>query len=144
MDNRELGEVSFEASGETYTLRYSQGAFIALEEHLNRGILDIFDELISWGPKRDKNGKPLSETQAEIEARVKRMRLGFCRSLFWAGFHDLHKDVSIERAGELMNQIGGMMGAYKLVVEGFSASWPATAEGKSEARPPKRSSSRQK
>lgn len=137
MDNKENGEVSFEAGGQKYTLRYSDGAFIALEEHLGRGIFDIFDELLSWGPPFDGKGKPLPETKAEVEARMKRMRLGFCRSLFWAGFHDLHKDVTIEKAGTLMKEVGGMMGVYSLVAEGFAVAMPG-GKGQSEARPPKK------
>ncbi|MBR1193239.1 hypothetical protein [Bradyrhizobium sp. AUGA SZCCT0160] len=137
MDNKENGEVSFEASGKSYTLRYTDGAFIALEEYLDRGIFDIFGELLSWGPKFDAKGKPLPETQADVEARMKKMRLGFCRAVFWAGFHDLHKDVTIEQAGTIMKDIGGVLGVYALIVNGFAAALP-DSKGESEARPPKR------
>ncbi len=137
MDNPETGDVSFEANGRTYVLRYTTAAFVALEAHLDRGILDIYEELATWSPPFDPATRlMLPETPEQLVARVKTMRLGFMRALFWAGFHDLHPEVTIDQAGELLKAVGGMMAAYKLVVEGVSRAQPRGGEGAS-ARPPR-------
>lgn len=143
MDNPETGDVSFEANGKTYVLRYTTAAFVALEAYLDRGIIDIYEELSTWSPPFDPEKKvALAETPQQILARVKKMRLGFMRAVFWAGFHDRHRDVTIDQAGELMESIGGMMVAYKLVVEGVSHSHARGQEGA--ARPPKGPSGRRR
>lgn len=136
MDNPETGDVSFAARGKTFTLRYTTAAFIALEVYLDRGVVDILDELSQWSPPFDpETRKPLPETPEALRARIKGLRAGFMRAVFWAGFHDLHRDVTIDDAGEIMTEIGGMMSVYRLVVEGIAASQnPATGES---PRPPK-------
>jgi len=143
MDNPETGDVSFEANGKTYVLRYTTAAYVALEAHLDRGIIDIYEELSTWSPPFDPAKQaPLKETPEQLVARVKRMRLGFMRALFWAGFHDLHREVTIEQAGELMETIGGMMEAYRLVVGGVSQSQARVGDGA--ARPPKGAAGRRR
>jgi hypothetical protein len=141
MDNPETGDVSFEARGRTFTLRYTTAAFCALEEHLDRGMFDILEELGSWAPKFDAKGKPLPETAEETSARVRRMRLGFCRAVFWAGFHDRHPEITIEQAGELMSEVGGMIGAMNLISKGMEAAQPKKGEN-APARPPRRANGR--
>lgn len=139
MDNPETGDVSFEARGKRYTLRYTTAAFVSLEAHLDRGIFDIYEELATWSPQFDpKTKKPVPESDEQTLARIRKLRVGFMRALFWAGFHDLHRDVTVDEAGEIMKEIGGMMAAYRLVVEGISAAQqPPQAEAA--GRPPKRS-----
>lgn len=135
MDNPETGDVSFEARGRTFTLRYTTAAFVALEAFLDRGIIDIFDELRTWLPKYDPTTmRPVAETEQDVLARVKTLRLGFMRAVFWAGFHDMHRNVSVDEAGEIMEEIGGMMAAYQLVAQGISS---AKSSGGSQPRPPK-------
>lgn len=142
MDNPETGDVSFQAQGQTFTLRYTTAAFVALESYLDRGIVDIYEELAKWSPKFDPATlKPLPEQPEETLARVRKMRVGFMRALFWAGFHDLHKDVTVDDAGEIMTEIGGMMAVYRLVVEGLGNSRASGVQGE-KSRPPKRSTSR--
>jgi len=142
MDNREIGEVSFVAGGRQYTLRYTSAAWIALEEHLGRGMFDVLDELLSYSPPFDAKGKALPETHAATIQRLKRMKLGFIRAVFWAGFHDGHKDVSLEQAGDLMKEVGGMVGAYNLIMTGAAAAQPEQGKAGvgSPPRPRRRSS----
>ena len=141
MDNPETGDVSFEARGRTFTLRYTTGAFVALERYLDRGIIDIYDELAMWSPKFDMTTrKPIPEKPEETLARLRKLLVGFIRALFWAGFHDRHPEVTVDEAGDIMTEIGGMMAGYRLVVEGLSNSRTA-AEGE-KSPPPKRPSSR--
>ena len=121
MDNPQTGDVSFQARGQTFTLRYTTSAFAALENYLDRGIIDILEELQTWSPKFDpKTQKPIPETAEQSLARIRKLRVGFMCAVFWAGFHDLHREVTFDEAGEIMTEIGGMMAAYKLVVEGIS------------------------
>lgn len=140
MDNREIGEVSFAAGGRQFTLRYTSAAWIALEEYLGRGMFDLLDELLSYSPPFDGKGKPLPESDAVRMQRLKKMKLGFVRALFWAGFHDRHKDVTIEQAGELMEEVGGMIGAYQLIMAGAAAAQPTNenASGATQAARPRK------
>jgi hypothetical protein len=140
MDNPETGDVSFQAQGRTFTLRYTVGAFVALENFLDRGIIDIYDELATWSPPFDpETRKPVAETPEQVRRRVKNMRVGFMRAVFWAGLHDQHREVTLDQAGDLMTEIGGMMAAYRLVVQGISLS-KSPAGSEDSARPPKRPS----
>lgn len=125
------GEVSFAAGDKTYTLVFSNNAFCALEKHLNRGIFEIYEEIASWSPKLDAKGKPLPETKGEMEARAKRIRLGFCRALFWAGLSERHPELTLEEAGALMTDAGGLIGVMNLISTGVSASHPAPEAGSS-------------
>lgn len=135
MDNREIGEVTFTANDQIYTLRYTSSAWVALEAYLDRGMMDILEELMVYAPPRDAKGNPVSEDNAATLKRIKRWRLGFVRALFWAGFHDRHKDVTIEDAGDMMDQVGGMVGVYNLVMAGVAAAQPAAKEGAGKSPP---------
>lgn len=137
MDNPLKGEVSFEADDKTYTLIFSNNAFCALEKHLDCGIFDIYDEIASWSPKTDGKGKPLPETKQETEARARRIRLGFCRALFWAGLNERHPEITLEEAGRLMTAAGGLIGVMNLIATGVAAAQPKAEPG-GVARPEKR------
>lgn len=136
MDNPETGDVSFEAQGQRFTLRFTTAAFIALEDQIGRGMLDILDEMQSWAPKLDAKGKMVPETADETKARMGRVRLGFLRAVFWAGFHDRHPEITIEQAGDLMVFIGGMLGTLNLVARGIQAAQPKVESVP--PRPPRR------
>lgn len=145
MDNPETGDVSFECEGKSYTLRYTTAAFVALESYLDRGIVDIYDELSRWSPKFDPvTRKPIPETPKETIDRAKGMRLGFMRALFWAGMHDLHREVTVDEAGEIMTKIGGMTAAFALVMRGVANSQSDSSAGSAVPRPLKRSAARRR
>jgi hypothetical protein len=124
MGNPEKGEVSFQAGGETYTIVFSNNAWCVLEAHLDRGILDIYSEIESWAPKTDAKGKPIPETKEQEQARVKRIKLGFCRALFWAGLIDRHPDLTVKQAGEIMTSAGGLLPVMNLITTGILHSQP--------------------
>ena len=137
MGNPQKGEITFEAGGKDYTLVFSNNAFCVLEDYLGRGVLDIYDEIGSWSPPLDAKGKPKPETEKEATARAKRIKLSFCRALFWAGLKDRHPEMTIEAAGNLMDEVGGLVGVMKIIANGVAAASPAAKEGGS-ARPPKK------
>jgi hypothetical protein len=141
MANAELGEVGFEAAGKKYIWIFSVGAMIALEEHLDRGIIDITEELQSWLPPFEMiDGKavPKAETPEQIKARNSKMRLGFCRSLFWSGLQDHHSEIDIKAAGEVMKALGGMVPTLGVILKGVGLSKVEEGEAAAVANPRKR------
>lgn len=141
MQNPHKGEVSFEVGGKRRRLVYTNNALCALEDHLGRGILDIYAELACLVPKTDTKGKILPETQAEAAARARRIRLGFCRAVLWAGCLEDDKEMTIEQAGDLITEIGGITSTISLIMGGVAAAQPKAAESQ-DTRPPKEVSRR--
>jgi hypothetical protein len=81
--NRNLtGEVRFDAEGASYTLVLGVAALISLEESLDKDVNEIAHEM---------QNKP---------------RLGMLRAVFLAGLLKHHRDITEERAGELMEAVG--------------------------------------
>lgn len=136
MANPVKGETTFEARGKKYTLVYSANAYASLEEELNCGIFEIYDRLNSWSPPRDAKGKPKHETAEQTAARMAGVRIGFARAVFWAGLLDRHPEITIREAGDLMSEVGGIVGVYGLIMGGVVKSMPTDQESGS-ARPPK-------
>lgn len=141
MDNPMKGEVTFEAAGKTHTLVFSTNASCALEAHLDRGIADVLDEIGTWAQKTDAKGIPIPETMEQMKARAKLVRVSLVRALFWAGLSDHHPELTIEDAGKLMTEIGGMNATVQLLTSGLTASQP-DAEETSIARPSNRAERR--
>ena len=82
---------------------FSVDAICALEDHLDRGVIEITAEIMSWlPPSRMVDGKPvaLPETPEQTATRNGRVRMGFCRAVFWAGLQEYHPDHTIAMAGE--------------------------------------------
>jgi len=107
MANPHKGELSFEADGVTYTLLYSNNALVALEDKIDRGIVDISSEMGSWAQNPNK------------------IRLGLIRALLWAGLIEHHPDVNLTAAGELITKAGGVAKVTELVGEAFTRAFPA-------------------
>lgn len=120
MANPLKGEMSFDAEGKTYVLIYSNNALVELEDQLDRGIVDISQEMTSWAKQPEK------------------IRLGLLRAVFWAGFIERHPEITVKMAGELMNKIGGVAKVTEVVSEAFARAFP-DPETKVEAHPPKAS-----
>jgi hypothetical protein len=72
------GEVSFEASGETYTLQFSIDALCVLEEKLDMSV-----------------GKMAAKLADDP-------RLSFLRTVFWGGLQANHPKVTVKEAGDLI------------------------------------------
>lgn len=140
MQNPHVGEISFEAGGKRRRLVYTNNSFCALEDHLGRGIIEIYADLAALSPKVDAKGKFLPETEAEAAARGRRIRLGFIRAVFWAGLIEDNKEITISQAGDLMEEVGGLMPTINLIMGGVAAAQPASKD--QDARPPKEAGKR--
>jgi hypothetical protein len=106
LSNPHKGELSFEADGKFYTLRFSTNAICELEDELDRGIVDIAAEMSSWANDS------------------KRIRLGFLRAVFWAGLRDAQPDIDIKAAGELILSAGGIATVSGLIGTAFERAFP--------------------
>jgi hypothetical protein len=144
MSNPHKGEIAISADGKKYKWCFSANAISVLEEHLDRGIFDIAEELRSWSPPLDDRSQPKPETAAEIKARNARVRFGFCRSVFWAGFQDAHPDMTVQLAGDIMMKNGGLIGGLALIMQGMMLAFPQSGEGEGDAgaNPPNRAARR--
>lgn len=105
MANREKGEVSFEAQGKTWTLRFSTNALCELEDATGKGAMAVAEEMND----------------------PERVRIKTLRAMFWAGLTDNH-DIDVKAAGDLMNEIG-VDKAGLLIGEAFQASFPDAEAG---------------
>lgn len=84
MANPQRGEVDLKAGKKTYTLRFSYNAMATIEELLDVGINDL--------------GPMLSDP--------KRFRIGTWRALLWGALLEMHPDLSLEDAGEIIGAAG--------------------------------------
>lgn len=124
------GEIKFEVGKKQFTWCFSVGAICALEDHLDRGLIDITTELQSWMPPSViKDGKPVPapESPEDSRARNARIRLGFARAVFWAGLQDHHPDTSLKAAGDLIGEMGGLIPALGIIVRGMGSAMPNAA-----------------
>lgn len=124
MANPHRGEIEFEAGGKTFALRYSVNAICDLEVLLGKGFVDITDEMATWSPDADEHGNPKPETAEETVARWRRIRAGTVRAVFWASLHNCDKTITLERAGDVMSEIGGVQGALIQISRSLRAAMP--------------------
>lgn len=133
MANRQKGEVAFTAAGKSYRLRFSTNALCELEDITGRGVTDVMLELASWMPPTDDKGKPIEESPDQMKARASKMRMGFVRDVFCAGLRDQNPDINVKEAGDLIQDVGGMIRVMDLINSAFAAGFDT---GK-KPRPPK-------
>jgi hypothetical protein len=93
MGNPMKGEVTFDADGKQYTLRFSTNAMITIESEGGRTFPALVEEL--------RNPETLS---------IKTVRL-----LFWGGLQDHHPALSITDAGTVMDHVGGLLKSVELI-----------------------------
>jgi hypothetical protein len=79
MANRQRGEVSFEASGKTWTMKLGTNAWCLVESEMNTDLASI---------------------------DLSRLSMRNVRTIFWASLQHHHESVSISDAGDLMDIIG--------------------------------------
>lgn len=96
MVNGLRGEVAFKVDDADYTLVYSTNAICELEERLDKGLNVIV---------------------ANME------RLTTVRALLWAGLRAKHPDVTIEKAGEMIDRCG-MASATEAIGKALTAAFP--------------------
>lgn len=111
MSNRHKGEVSFEAEGVTYVLRFSIDALCRLEDTSGLVLSDLLEEM------SDKS----------------RMTIRRVRQLLHAALLEHHPELDLQAAGELMLKGGGVLATMARVTEAMSAAFP---EASGKPRPP--------
>lgn len=83
MANRSKGEVSFEANGQSYTMRFSANALCELEDALDMGVTAVAIQMSS----------------------PENLRMRTVRAVLWAGLRDHHPNITQQEAGELVMEI---------------------------------------
>lgn len=112
MANPVRGEVAFPRGDETMTLLFDINTLCMLEDKLN----------ISAGEIAELAGPG--------------MRLGFLRTLLWAGLHEHHGDLDLKAVGQIIHEAGVEKTAAK-VIEALVKAFPAAEAGKSRTGPRK-------
>lgn len=100
MANPHRGEVTFKAADTEYTLVFSTNAICELEELLDKGLNAIV---------------------ANME------RLMTVRAMLWAGLRTKHPDITIAKAGELIDTCG-MLVATDVIDKALQAAFPPPDE----------------
>ena len=95
---RGQGDVSFEAGGETYTLRFSANAICEIEAE---------------GPES------FMELTAAFDQNVKMI---YVRRMIWGGLQDHHQGLTIRAAGVIIDELG-LSEAIRLVFEAVNAAF---------------------
>ena len=112
MANKERGEVTVEADGKTYTLRFSIDAMCQMEDVTGKGVVAITQEF----------------------ADPAKIRMATARAALWAALHEQHPELTLMQAGELIPKAGGLQVVLNKVSEAILLAFPTT-EGT--ARPQK-------
>lgn len=100
-------DVQFEAGGKTYSLRYTIGAIVTIENRLNKS----FGQL------------------AEDMQDPKTLRIGTVREMLHAGLKYHHPRISLEDAGELMLAAGGIGVILPSIANAITAAFPEQEGG---------------
>lgn len=112
MANLERGEVSFEASGKTWTMKVGTEAMCQIESLTGKGIAEVGQLLGS-----------------EKTSTITLLRAVFCGSL-----QEHHEGITPKECSKLMDEVGVAVIGQK-IGEAFQAAFPPAKEGAS--RPPK-------
>ena len=100
------GDVSFEAGGQTYRLRYSINALCDMEEALGMGVRDFY-RLVSSGD----------------------LRMTHVRGAFWAGLRQHQPSITKAQAGDIIQALGGVDAATELLGEALTRAFPPVVPG---------------
>lgn len=113
MANRERGEVTFDACGQTWVLRYSTNALCALEGAIGKGALAAANEMVEPGS----------------------VQMSTLRAMMWAALSERHPAVDLKKAGELIDALGFVEAGAKLG-EAFQLTFPVADEDAGEPGKP--------
>ncbi|WP_147112093.1 GTA-gp10 family protein [Tateyamaria sp. syn59] len=120
MTNRTRGLFDIKVDDTTYKLQFTTNAMAELEDAANKG----FPEFLGHLEKSTENGT---------------LRVGDVRLLFWAGLKEHQPDITVVKAGQIVQDIGGVEAAMEKLGEAITAAMPeakagdADSEGKPEA-----------
>jgi hypothetical protein len=115
MANIQKGEIPLTMGGVSYTLTLNLGAMIAAETALSTP-----DHPVSWG---------------DIQKCVERGHLRHIRALFWAMLRKHHPNISLDAAGELIEQFGGEVSGAMFATQAAAAPDPVDAKAVESAGP---------
>ncbi|ANZ45453.1 hypothetical protein [Cloacibacillus porcorum] len=91
-----------EINSRKYFIEYGQNALCALEDQMKESIPEIMDSL-----------------SKEPEKRLSSFR--FTRALFWAGLKSRRRNITLEEAGDILEQSGSeYMNVIKIAIEEIS------------------------
>lgn len=110
MANPHRGETSVEIGGRTYVLVFGTNACAELETLLGRSITSVIDEIKTW------------------KEHPERARVEVMRALIWASLRRNHKSVTVEQAGDLIDE-AALEGKQIPIMEAISNAWPSDEEG---------------
>lgn len=109
MANREKGEVDLEIGGRVYTMVLNVNAMCELETLMSTSVRTV--------------------TCEEVLVRaVKQHSAVAFRAMFWACLREYHKEVTLEQAGRLMEDAGGVEGFAKKYADLVFAVTPAKSD----------------
>lgn len=118
MVNPYKGESTFEVEGKTFTLKYGANAWAELEHKLGRGSIAISQDLMSWMQDPEK------------------ISIITFRALLWAGLRKYHKDVTIDGAGDLIDDAGGLASLVGPVTDAIAKAYPDAEPGETKGEGP--------
>lgn len=115
MANQERGEYDFQHKGKTYTLRFDYNRLAEAETLLDMGIAEITMML----------------------ANTTQTRIGVWRAMMFVGLKQSHPEMTLERAGILLGDIG-LTKAIEYIGKAMQLAFPEAkpAEAASEENPP--------
>lgn len=97
MANPARGEIALKVGDTAYTLKFSTNAICELEDHLDKGINVIVSNM---------------------------ERVTTVRALLWAGLRAQYPDITIAKAGEMIDRVG-MAKATDVIGKALAAAFPA-------------------
>ncbi|MGL5934596.1 MAG: hypothetical protein ACRCZI_03120 [Cetobacterium sp.] len=106
MSNPNRGDVSFDASGKTWKLKFSTNAICELEDAIGIGVDSI-----------------ASSMQNESAQKMKLLR-----AVLWAAMQDHHEGITKKQVGDLIDEIGFEVATQKMT-EAFAAAFPESKGG---------------
>jgi hypothetical protein len=109
MGNKVRGQTDFEVGDSTYSLHFTANGMCELEAAAGCSTMAFL--------------KRLDEAAASSD-----LSIGDVRLLFWAGLKEHHPEITVQQAGSLMQELGGIDKAMALAGEAVAASMPKSEE----------------
>ena len=106
MANEHRGEVSFEASGKTWTMKFGTTAMCEIESVTGKNITEI--------------GRELSNPDTAT--------ITLMRAVFWGSLQHKHEGIGLKECGELMDDVG-VSRTGELIGQAFQAAFPTRKAG---------------
>ncbi len=106
MANAERGEVSFEASGKTWTMKIGTNAMCEIEGLTGKGIAEV----------------------GRLLGNEKTASITLLRAVFWGSLQEHHEGISLKECAGLIDEVGTETIGQK-IGEAFQTAFPKAKEG---------------